>query len=215
MMPQAHSGEAGFTLVELLVAITLMAMLSILLFGGLRLGTRAWEKTTTATTTGNRIRNAQETLAGTIENIYPFFVLASASDRHVQFDGEPGAMTFFAPAQAGGLDVVTVMRDAGGSLVLNARPELAVHPGETIVHRVLLRGVTAFTAAYFGAMVKNGPQQWYPVWHNARTLPDLIRVRATLADKSARWPDLVVSPRITADQACVYDQLTKYCTGRQ
>jgi hypothetical protein len=30
-----------------------------------------------------------------------------------------------------------------------------------------------------------------------------------------RQADLVVSPRITADQACVYDQLTKYCTGRQ
>jgi general secretion pathway protein J len=215
MMPRARDVQAGFTLVELLVAVTLMAMLSILLFGGLRFGTRVWEKTTTATTTGNRIRNAQETLADTIENIYPFFVLASASDRHVQFDGEPGAMTFFAPAAAGGLDVVTVTRDAGGSLVLNSRAELAIHPGENIIRRVLLRGVTAFSAAYFGAMVKDGPQQWYPVWHNARTLPDLIRLRATLADKSARWPDLVVSPRITADQACVYDQLTKYCTGRQ
>ncbi len=35
--------QAGFTLVELLVAMTLLAFLSITLFGGLRFGARSWE----------------------------------------------------------------------------------------------------------------------------------------------------------------------------
>ncbi len=34
----------GFTLVELLIAMTLVAMLSVLLFGGLRFGTRAADR---------------------------------------------------------------------------------------------------------------------------------------------------------------------------
>jgi general secretion pathway protein J len=205
--------EAGFTLIELLVSVTLMAMLSLLLFGGLHFGTAVWQKATTAETVGNKIFSAQQSLSDAIKQVYPFFVLASPSDRHVQFDGEPSQMTFFAPAPAGGLDVVTISRDPNGSLAMNARPELATDLQANVRHSVLLAGLTSFSASYFGAMNKGDPQQWYGSWHNARTLPDLIRIRATLAN--GKWPDLVVAPRLTADQSCVYDQLTKYCTGRQ
>jgi general secretion pathway protein J len=207
--------EAGFTLIELLVSITLMAMLTILLFGGLHFGTRVWEKATTAETVGNRIVSAQQTLADAIQNVYPFFVLSSPTDRHVQFDGEPGAVTFFSTSPHGGLDVVTITRDANGTLVMNSRPELATQPGAAVTHRVLLGGVKSFSVAYYGAISRGDAQQWYGVWHNALTLPALIRLRASLDDKTAKWPDLVIMPRITADQACVYDELTKYCTGRQ
>ena len=207
-----HNHEAGFTLVELLVSVTVMAMLALLLFGGLHFGTRVWEKATTAETVGNKIFSAQQSVSRAIRDIYPFFVLASPSDRHVQFDGESSQMTFFAPDQRGGLDVVTLARDPNGLLVINARPELATNIQATVTHNVLLGGVTAFAVSYFGAMHKDDTPQWYGSWHNARTLPDLIRVRATL--KGAVWPDLVVAPHVTADQSCVYDQLTKYCTGR-
>lgn len=206
--------EAGFTLIELLVSVTLMAMLSVMLFGGLHFGTRVWEKATTATTAGNKILVAQQTLASAIANIYPFFVLVSPSDRHIQFDGEPTSMTFFEPAKQGGLDVVTIVRDPNGALAMNSRPELATDPAAHISHNVLLGGVKALTLSYYGAMTRGNPQQWYDVWHNAHVLPDLIRLRATLQDRSAKWPDLVIAPRISADQSCVYDQLTKYCTGR-
>jgi general secretion pathway protein J len=207
--------QAGFTLIELLVSITLMAMLTLLLFGGLHFGTRVWEKATAAETAGNRIISAQQTLASVIQNVYPFFVLASPTDRHVQFDGEPNSLTFLAPSQHAGLDVVTITRDPNGTLVMNSRPELATQPATGASHRVLLSGIKSFTAGYFGAMVKGDPQQWYGVWHNALALPSLIRLRASLDGKSGTWPDLVVAPRISADQACVYDELTKYCTGRQ
>ncbi|HEY1837709.1 MAG TPA: prepilin-type N-terminal cleavage/methylation domain-containing protein [Rhizomicrobium sp.] len=206
--------ESGFTLVELLVSITLMAFLSLLLFGGLHFGTRVWQKATSADTVGNKILLAQASLASTLRQAYPFFVLVSPTDRHVQFDGEAQSMTFFAPAERGGLDVVTIAHDPNGTLVMNSRPELATHPAADVTHRVLLSGVKSFSAAYFGAMNKGAPQQWYPVWRNAHTLPDLIRLRADLDDKSAKWPDLLVAPQVSADQACVYDQLTKYCTGR-
>jgi prepilin-type N-terminal cleavage/methylation domain-containing protein len=207
-----RNSQSGFTLIELLVSVTLLAMLSVLLFGGLHFGTRVWEKATTAETIGNKVLAAQQSVSDAIKQIYPFFVLASASDRHVQFDGEPGQVTFFESARAGGLDVVTISRDPNGMLVINSRPELATNLQANITHRVLLGGVTSFSASYFGALTKSGPQQWYGSWHNARTLPDLIRIRATL--NGTKWPDLVVAPRLSADQSCVYDQLTKYCTGR-
>jgi len=35
--------DRGFTLVELLIALSLIGLITLLLFSGLRLGTRAWE----------------------------------------------------------------------------------------------------------------------------------------------------------------------------
>ena len=37
------SAGAGFTLIELLIALALFGLISVVLFGGLRFGTRAWE----------------------------------------------------------------------------------------------------------------------------------------------------------------------------
>ena len=41
--------ERGFTLIEVLIAITLLGMIVMLLFGGIRLGTRAWESSSDRT----------------------------------------------------------------------------------------------------------------------------------------------------------------------
>lgn len=214
-MRAAPHSEAGFTLVELLVGITLLAMLSLLLFSGMGFGTRAWERTTDSASNGNAIRSAQDTVAAAISSIYPFFVLASPTDRHTQFDGEDAQMTFFAPSRDHpGLDVVTIGREPDGDLVMNSRPELARNPQAYVTHRIILRGVKAISLAYFGAQSKDAPQQWYPTWHNAPRLPALIRVRATMDKPHTEWPDLVVAPRVLVDQGCVFDQLTKYCTGR-
>ena len=43
MTPRTEPEAAGFTLVEILVAITLLGLLMAALFGGVQLGVRAWE----------------------------------------------------------------------------------------------------------------------------------------------------------------------------
>ena len=51
--------QAGFTLVELLVAMTLLAFLSIALFGGLRFGARSWEAVVDSSTERDQIAATQ------------------------------------------------------------------------------------------------------------------------------------------------------------
>src|SRR5437763_14961141 len=95
-----ENGEAGFTLLELLIATTVLAFLSLLLFGGLRFGTRVWEKSETSTTETNRVRAAQLLLSDAISHIYPFFAGQTPADKHVEFAGEEKQMTFFLPSQS-------------------------------------------------------------------------------------------------------------------
>ena len=47
------------------------------------------------------------------------------------------------------------------------------------------------------------------------TLPTAVRVHVEFAGADSRvWPDLVIAPRVTADQGCVYDPVTHHCRGR-
>ena len=235
-----HCGESGFTLLELLIATTLLAFLSLLLFGGLRFGTRVWEKTELATSGTNRVRAAQLVLSEEIAQAYPFYAGDTAALKRVDFSGEDQRVTFFAPSKvlAGGMDLVTIqgVREKGGvSLVIASKPELEGTRG-TVNHYTLIRGLKWFQISYYGppspatsstqpptttkaglganaAAAVKPPAQWTSVWENQQRLPLLVRIRAAMADKSD-WPDLVLAPRIEVDESCVLDQLTKYCQGR-
>ncbi len=215
----AQDLEAGFTLLELIISITLLAMLSVLLFGGLSFGTRVWEKTQTSTTDTNRIRSVQALLAGELSQIYPIFVLASPADRHVEFDGEANAVTFLTPSRTmpGALNWVHIAAEhINGQVVLteNAVPELAVSQSN-VAHKILMPGLKSLDFAYFGTWSSDTPAQWNASWKNGPALPALIRVRASFADRNEKWPDLIVTPRVDVDESCVYDALTKYCQGRR
>lgn len=233
--------EAGFTLLELLIATTVLAFLSLLLFGGLSFGTRVWEKTETSATDTNRVRAAQLALSQDIAQIYPFYAGATAADKHVDFQGEDQRMTFFAPSKtlAGGMDLVTVQAQRGTngvSLVEARRVEL--EGGRDVpTHHTLIGGLKWVQISYYGAPAPAGSSvatqptqakvglgaiaaskstrapQWTSVWSGQQTLPLLIRVRAGLKGKD-QWPDFVASPRTDVDESCVLDQSTNYCQGR-
>ena len=234
---RASSPEAGFTLLELMIATTVLAFLSLLLFGGLRFGTRVWEKTETSTAEMNRVRAAQQSLADELTRIYPFFV-SSPVDNYVDFAGDERSVTFLAPSGAvqGVMDRVTIAalpgRD-GYSVVMSDYGELSPAPKPR--RHLLISGMKWIQISYYGPptaakpifqssartitaqgapkATADQPPEWTSVWKGQARLPMLIRIRASFANKTP-WPDLVVSPRIDVDESCTFDQLTKYCQGR-
>ncbi|WP_338115555.1 prepilin-type N-terminal cleavage/methylation domain-containing protein [Thiococcus pfennigii] len=78
--PRVPSAGAGFTLVELLIALALIALILLLLFSGLRLGSRAWEGVEGLAERGAERRVARQFLTA---------ALLQARDAAVEFDGEP------------------------------------------------------------------------------------------------------------------------------
>jgi general secretion pathway protein J len=219
----ARTDEAGFTLLELLIAMTLLGLLMVVLLGGLRFGTRAWERNEAHTTGTDEVRLAQTLLRREISRAYPLFLMDQAhlEDRHVDFDGAQEAMTFLAPAPealavAGQARITFWGAKENGQMTLgmSAQQELSVS-GEP--HReVLVRGLKSLDFSYFGADKPGQAPSWHERWTHEMMLPQLIRVHAEFAAGDARtWPDLVVAPQISVDVGCVYDALTKYCQGRR
>ncbi len=90
--------QAGFTLLELLISMTLLGLVFVLLFGGLRFGMRAWEHGTTTTDAVDSTRLVQDLLRSEIERTCP----RRGRSRHrrrtpaprVAFHGTPHALAF-------------------------------------------------------------------------------------------------------------------------
>jgi general secretion pathway protein J len=210
----------GFTLVEVLIGLALMAMLMTLIANGVRLGTSAWSRAEVVTGDMDDIETVQGLLRRTIVQAQPAFASADPQDMTIRFAGEPDAMTVVAPQPATqGLGPWMEQRFAidrsaagAGGLVLSWRP-IGV-AGQPVAPRqdLLLDRVAGLKFSYFGSPGPDQPPQWQDRWVDRQALPNLIRVSIERTGIGRRtWPDLVVATRVTTNPACLYEASTSVC----
>ena len=115
---------AGFTLVELLIALTLVGLLATLVFGGVRLAARAWGRTDDRAAEAADRWAVANVLRDAIAGAYPAFASSDPRDRTIAFDGEAGSLTLLAPlpqAIAAGVTVAHGRSPAGPSRTVSSR----------------------------------------------------------------------------------------------
>lgn len=208
--------EAGFTLVEMLAALAVLGLLSVLIVDGAGLGTRVWERAASAEARVDEIASAQAIVRGRIEALVP--VTQYAGRAYTDLRGEPDKLFFYGPAaSAARPDAPAVYRlslSTGSELVLSGVGDLAP---EASARRddVLLRNVAGVEFAYFGAASPDNVRRWRDRWIQQPFPPELIRIAVRLRPGDPRvWPDLIVRPAATIDLSCVLKPLTGGCKGR-
>ena len=207
--------ESGFTLLELLVAMTLAGFLSLVLFGGLHLGRRVWEASETATANADRVREFQTDLTRALQRAYPELISVDATHARIDFAGEADRLTFLTEGGdgSGQMSRITIARDPNSDVIVETiAPELSDRAQARTLTR--LRHVASLAFDYFGAAEQGKTPNWFSAWPNKFALPSLVRIRVTFSAPQAHWPGLVVAPRIAADVSCQFDALTKTCVGR-
>ncbi len=209
--------DGGFTLLELLVATTLLAFLSVALVAGMRFGSNLWNKTESGSIETINVRTAQTGLAALLDRLYPRFIV-DGDKAYVDFDGGADRLDFLsaADARAGRLLRVSLRTVRDGSaldLQYSEVPELA-RDGRGAKTGMLARGLSAVAIDYFGSTDGTAPAAWRSDWRDEKRPPALVRIRAAFAKGSVRWPEMVLKPRIAADASCQFDPLTKFCQGR-
>ncbi|MGQ9367947.1 prepilin-type N-terminal cleavage/methylation domain-containing protein [Azospirillum sp. ST 5-10] len=186
---------AGFTLLEVLLTVTLVGAAVAMAAGGLHLGRRAWEAGDRRLDRLERTATAHALIRQALMQALPARLVAVGGPVPAVFAGGPSAVSFLAtrPVDAivgGPLRVTVSAAGPPGAL----RLDLSVAPpgGGPERRTALLDGLTGVSFAYFGAGVDDDGPRWSPRWERTNRLPDLVRVTATLAD-GAPWPDLVVA----------------------
>lgn len=199
--------SGGFTLVELLVAMTLLGLIFVALFGGLRFGTRTWEVGNERSEAFAEVEVMQSLLR---RQLAQAVMLRVPKGAEAVFVGEEDRLGFAAPGPSqtgvGGLylyEVFTEPSDENRRLVLRwqmHRPDLEFPlDGEESKRRVLLENVESLRFSYFGDPEKKKDVQWNEGWSDVDVLPKLVSIQVALPTGDGRyWPDLVVAPRSTA-----------------
>jgi general secretion pathway protein J len=214
--------QAGFTLVEILVAMILVALLSTLIFGGVRLGAQAWTKVEHRTADFTDIDAVQDVLRQTIASAYPAFASSDLTNRTVAFDGDQGSMHLVAPLPAA-IEAGVLARErffvaqngATHALFMAWRLDLPSSDEATPLPEnkvLLLDHVRTAQFDYFGRRDDREGPIWQDSWRGRRVLPEMVRLRMERDDpRLASWPDLVSEPKATATPACLYDPMDVSC----
>lgn len=197
--------HGGFTLLELLIALTLFAILMTALLGGLRFGTRVFEASTDRLEDSDRLSAVRSFLRQRLEEVAPVNgAIEGASDDQPVFVGEPTRLRLAStmPESLGqGLFLLELSLqpnagDDAGDLHLRWRPWPGAAEGG-IDERAILRNVAGLSMAYFAQAADDRAGGWRDSWSEPGRLPELIRIDLTFVDGDRRrWQPLIVSPMI-------------------
>lgn len=204
-----RSGERGFTLLELLVALTLLGLVLAAIFGELRFTTRAWDATDAKIDRNGELLSVHSFLRTRLQQIQQPAATAEQRDAATDdiFTGNSRAMTFVATMPAnvseGGFYDISLSQENdadGDTLFISWRPfdaEGAAPANSAENSRVLLRGVRDVRFSYFGQTNDSVAAQWWDNWPVRDRTPSVVRVEVNFqADDPRVWPELVVSPAI-------------------
>lgn len=221
---RATSRLTGFTLLELLVGLSLVGLILVLLFAGLRLGDRSWEAGETRLTASSNLAVAARFIRHELEQIQPYHWKNTTEEQTLAFAGSADAIHFVGPVPSrvgvSGLHLVGIEAvSAGDGKALAMRwhlpdpevPDFSLLEGAE--PKNLVEDVEELSFAYFGAPDDTTDPAWHDSWDFPNRLPQLIRLRLTLKSGEI-WPEIVVAPRINGEGVgCVWDSFHKRCLG--
>jgi general secretion pathway protein J len=214
MDARAHS-QSGFTLIEVLIGITLLAMLGTLIANGVRLGGRAWTDAERQTANRDEMVQLQNFFRRTIVGARPAFASDNPRDLAVVFAGDATTLTVMAPqpgTQYGGLWVNQRFDVARQGTARALFVTLQRDPAVAADRVLLLDHVLDVRFAYFGSSGSGETPSWHDDWMNRSRLPDLVRVAIVRDDPRLRaWPELVVGTRVTSSAGCIYSAMAIGC----
>lgn len=218
-MPGKADFEGGFTLVELLVALALLAMTATLLLATMTTGRGLQARVEASAVATESVAAAQNVLRARIEAIIPesYFLGATptidarGSDQSFAFTARPGLGRRPGPPQR-----YRILLTRAGELTLFNIDTLAIAadaPGlEGWTRSPLLGNVDRLAISYYGVHPPDNQRRWRAFWQDQPGLPELVRIRVAFAPGDRRvWPDLIIQPAANVTPTCQIDVVTGRC----
>jgi general secretion pathway protein J len=224
MRPGPESAR-GFTLLEMVIALVLLAAMLGLAWSGLGFALRGWD---TGEAKGRRtvdLQLAQNFLRRELAEVFPMRWKDPVTLR-LAFEGDARHMRFVstraAGASTGGLALVGLAVEPGAdprqrNLVMrralsddSANDFSLVDAAE---QTVLIADVDAASFAYFGAENDFVEPRWVDEWTFKGRIPQLVRLRMKTGD-GTELPEIVARVMLGEEAGCLENQLQRVCRPR-
>ena len=213
----------GFTLLELLIGLTLFGFVLALLLGGFRLASTSWDAVASRTEASANTQLGRNFMRHLLSQLQPLR-WKKAMNQPIAFNGERGSLQAIAalPSRwnSGGLQVIELSAQADeqsqGLLRLVLRHAALRRDSEQFIDsldnagegHVVLDGLIAVEFGYFGSEKVDDPPRWQDHWGNPQQLPQLISVRTT--SNEGGWADLIIAPML-GNVGCRWDSASNRC----
>ncbi|MDH5324420.1 MAG: prepilin-type N-terminal cleavage/methylation domain-containing protein [Gammaproteobacteria bacterium] len=211
-LPKRLVSNSGFTLVEVMLSISLLATLLVLVFAGMRFVTTAWDKGVRKYNGHNEVYMAQNWLRRTFAAVPALLLDAGGSPvdsrevpQYVAFEGSAQKMRFVATLPhhygGGGLHVLELDGQGGvdkAQLLLSTRLLPLGSKGlfqsvstPATESEVLLTDIVEARFSYLGEDV-TGQWRWQETWSGRDILPYQVRIDLQLKS-GVSWPGFVAT----------------------
>lgn len=192
----------GFTLIEVLIATSLLAVMSLILTASLRMAAASWEKGEVSVERASRALVVQEFLRARLATALPIREPGEMNRMVLAFRGTSQTLSFVSTLPAyvrGGLHrfrLYLAQREDGTDLrvavlPLTNNPQDPVAPIDDVL---VLEGVVQFRLSYLGQNERNGELVWVEEW-NEPVMPRMVRF-VIQPEGEDPWPPLLVAPRL-------------------
>ena len=191
----------GFTLLELLIAVSLLGLIFAALTGGLRFGTVAWQTTAQRLEQSDDLHLVYHTLRRQISTALNAPANPVSNQPTSSFEGLGDQVSFVgaAPARAmkPGLFRLTLALepDADSNALALRWERLDKTAADATADNIepVLRGLRSIQFSYYGARDSGDSARWIDEWRDNRLSPRLVRISVEFADpQRAPWPAIVI-----------------------
>lgn len=187
----AERNQAGMTLLELVVALTVIGLIMVTLTETLRFGVSATAIVDSQTEKLSELRSLHTFLRRQIETARTTYWRRD-SIRIVAFDGTENSLAFVAIGKrgptSGGLFRLRLAIEQQ-SLLLSSRPLAGAEPGFDFAtgteHIPLSSSVARLRLAYLGRKLGARKTDWHRDWRAQVALPQLVRIKLDFKDDRA------------------------------
>ena len=226
-----RSNTAGFTLLEMLVGLTLLGVLLILIYSALNIGLRAWDTGDQRASEASHQRIVQSFLRRELGQVFPIRWRGIAESR-IAFEGGKADIKFVtalnlgASVKEGGLqwghlylaDDTTPDGKRRQSLFLK-RESFDLHAKdwsglEEAKPTRLIEGVKEIEITYFGAENDTTDPKWTDEWNLPLRVPLLVKI-SVKTDLGRDVPDLVVALKLGEEAGCYENSFQRQCPARR
>lgn len=200
-----HKPATGFTLIEVLIAMTLLSVMVALLFGSMKLCADSWQKGETKIADVNSTAVVYQFFQHHLTTAIPLWDDFSDENRTLAFQGHQQSLQFVsafpASAKKSGLQLFSLKLmddDAGKYLQVSIKPFFPIGKDEEWQEEevTLLNHVSDFSVSYFAMDDMQPEGTWQDEWVNMETMPRLVKIKIAL-DNGNFWPEMIFEIKST------------------
>jgi prepilin-type N-terminal cleavage/methylation domain-containing protein len=207
-------GQSGVTLVEIVVALAVVALTLGIAAGGLRLLGRSGQRGSEVVARHDVLSRGLDVLRRDIERMERV-VWKRGDTLELVFAGDAARLTFVAvepsfPTEAGPYFLTYTVQQSRDGAVLT-RERAPYQTSVTDIRRLAGRDSVAviegpYRLRFLYLERREGRERWLPQWPDPQRLPELISLEVSGLNESNRsMPPLVFRPRTDVERSCIKD----------